>query len=426
MQNIARYIEKMNNWPFCLAANIALAAGIFLCALLGRSLGIQGPALAISVVWPATGLSLAALLILGYRAGYGVFTGNFLYNALFFSTYPPSIEAGSLHAAMATTFITFGSVAQAFVSAYIMRTFSTPLFFRTVKDIFIFLIPASLLACLIGSTVGVATLFFSGDVENSLVLPLWLTFWLGDTFGIYVVTPLLVVWTLLPQEPKLSAHLPSLICMGVLFVILLLLTHHYDYPLPHLFVPISIWAAYLFRMHGASMAIFLMTASSIAFAATVQGYEGTSLISLITFIGVTIAASLLIAAIVNERAEAWALLSSRNIYLEQEADVKVDILEQVRTEAHHNRKLASLSAASEKFVEQIHTPLSNIDLLTKSSLASLEELNKILADQTKLTPEARQILSEKLQQIQRGLSDTLGSKKRISKVMETLKREETE
>ena len=45
-----------------------------------------------------------------------------------------------------------------------------------------------------------------------------------------------------------------------------------------------------------------------------------------TSIGITIAASLIIAAVVNERAQAWALLDSRNLYLEKQVDVKVEIL----------------------------------------------------------------------------------------------------
>ena len=45
--------------------NILLAVLIFYNAELGRLLGIKGEPLAISVVWPATGFSLAALLLFG-------------------------------------------------------------------------------------------------------------------------------------------------------------------------------------------------------------------------------------------------------------------------------------------------------------------------------------------------------------------------
>jgi len=409
----------MKKWYFCLGINLILTVGIFLCALLGRSLGIQEPALAISVVWPATGLSLATLLLFGYRAGVGVFVGNFAFNIFVLIIYPTAIHLTPLHKIIIATFISTGSFAQALISAYIIRTYSTPLIFRTVQDVFIFLIPASMLSCLIGSTVGVATLAIEGGLDKSLILPVWLTFWLGDTVGIYVITPLIVVWTLRYQEIRFSDHIPSFICMVFLFGLFSFSTYFFDYPLPHLFVPLSIWAAYLFRMYGASLAIFLMTASSVAFAAF-HGSEGTSLISLITFISVTIAASLIIAAVVNERADAWALLDSRNTYLEKEVDVKMNILDQVRSEVSQNRKLSTQSSVSKSLTLEIHAPLNQIEDITKSSLEALKEIQKLLTEQSNLTLVEKKIFAQKLYQIRQGLSDTIDLQKFIAKVVKKL------
>lgn len=420
MQNIARFTEKMKKWDYCIGINLLLAIGIFLCALLGRSLGIQGPALAISVVWPATGLSLAALLLYGNCAGLGIFAGNLAYNLYFLSAHTPSSDSAMLHLAITATCITLGSLIQALISAHIMRTFSTPLFFRTVQDIFNFLVPASLLACLVGSTIGALTLLISGGVDSHLALPLWLTFWLGDTVGIYVMTPLIVVWTLIPQETRFSSHIPSLLCMTLLFILLALATYLFDYPLPHLFVPISIWASYTFRLHGASLAIFLMTTASIAYAAGVQGYEGTSLISLITFIGVTIAASLIIAAVVNERDQAWNLLNSRNLYLEKEVDVKVEVIDLIKTEVYQKRKLASLGATSGKLAEEIQSPLSRIMKATHESLVNIHELYRLL-EEKKWTPESKSRFTGNLKGIQARLEDTSSASQLISKLLESLK-----
>lgn len=416
MLNADHFIEKMKNWRFCFGINLLLAVGIFLCALLGRSLGIQGPVLAISVIWPATGLSLAALLIFGYRTGVGVFVGNFAYNLLFLIKYPHAVSSTPLHNIFfMAIFISMGSFVQALISAYIIRTFSTSLFFRTVQDVFIFLFPASILSCLIGSTVGVAALAILGGLDKSLVMSVWLTFWLGDTVGIYVITPLLVIWTLQPQEIRFSDHIPSIICIVFFFAVFSFATYFFDYPLPHLFVPISIWAAYLFRMHGASLAIFLMAASSVTFAAF-HGYEGTSLISLISFIAITIAASLIIAAVVIERAQAWALLDSRNLYLEKEVDVKVKILEHVRSEASQKRKLTtqdSASKSSKMLTLQIDAAFSQIERIIINSQEALEEIQKLLTEQNNLTTMEKKLFAEKLIQIRQGLSDTLNLRKVI-------------
>jgi len=382
-------------------------------------MGLQGPALAISVVWPATGLSLAALLLFGYWAGAGVFVGNFAYNLLFLILYPPGIYLTPLYMVVVATFISMGSFAQALVSTYIIRTYSTPLIFLTVQDVFIFLIPASMLSCIIGSTVGAATLVIAGGLDNSLILPVWLTFWLGDTVGIYVITPLIVIWTLRHKEIRFSDHIPSIVCMLLLFVIFSCATYFFSYPLPHLFVPISIWAAYLFRMHGASLAIFLMTAASIAFAAS-HGYEGTSLISPITFIGVTIAASLLIAAVVNERAQAWALLDSRNIYLEKQVDMKIEIIEYVRSEVSHKRKFTTQDSVSKLLTLQIDAPLSQIESITKSSQEALQEIQKLLEEQNNLTSAEKKLFAEKVHQIRQGLSETIDLQQLITEIFQRL------
>lgn len=399
----------MKNWPFFIFVNLTLAVGIFLCAIIGRSMGIQGPALAISVVWPATGLSLAALLLFGYGATIGIIIGIFAYNLLFLTGYPPTLKF--IHLDIAIFFLSLGSVVQALLSAYIIRNYSTPFMFRTVQDIFIFLVPASLLSCLIGSTVGVTTLAITGGVEKNLILPVWLTFWLGDSAGVYVITPLLVIWTIQPKEIKFSDHIPSILCMTLLFIAFSFVSYFFGHPLPHLFVPISIWAAYLFRMHGASLAIFLMTAAAIAFA-TSQGYEGTSLISLITFIGVSIAASLIIAAVVNEREEAWALLDSRNIYLEKEVDVKGEILEQVRSDVSHKKNLASLSPALKLIFMQVFKLSNDIEHESKKSLKIVEDIQELL------TSNEKEHISEKLHLIAKGLFEILNSEKLIRETIE--------
>lgn len=38
----------------------------------------------VTVVWPPSGIALAAMLLLGYRAGAGVWFGSFLVNLLFY------------------------------------------------------------------------------------------------------------------------------------------------------------------------------------------------------------------------------------------------------------------------------------------------------------------------------------------------------
>lgn len=418
IRNINYCSNMMGSLLCCLFVNLALTAGIYLAAIWGRSMGIEGPALAISIVWPATGLSLAALLLFGYKAGIGVFAGNFVYNFLAFNTFLP--EFSTFNITVMAFSISIGSLIQAMISAYIIKTYSTPLVFRSVKDIFIFLIPAALLPCMIGSSIGVATLALAGELDKSLILTVWLTFWLGDSFGIYFVTPIIMIWSLQPIDVKFSDNILSISWMIFLFVLFSFITYYFKLTLPQLFVPISIWAAYLFRMHGASLAIFLMTAASIVFA-NVQGYEGVELTSIITFIAVTIAASLIIAAVVNEREEAFALLDSRNIYLEKEVDVKEEILEYVKHEALQKVKLVSSSSLHLQLLQN-QIPLNAIDLCIKRSEKIMEEIQAFLNKHKTLNISEKKLIVEKLHQMKQELSDTAKCQELLFQIMENLKK----
>ena len=76
------YSSKMQTTNFRWFLNIILAGIIFSNAEAGRLLGIQSLPLHFSAVWPATGFSLTALLLFGYKAWPGVLAGNFAYNFL--------------------------------------------------------------------------------------------------------------------------------------------------------------------------------------------------------------------------------------------------------------------------------------------------------------------------------------------------------
>lgn len=272
---------------------------------------------------------------------------------------------------------------------------------------------------MIGSSIGVATLALAGEMDKSLILTTWLTFWLGDSFGIYLITPMIMIWSLKPIDVKFSDNIPSISWMAFLFVLFSFITYYFKLTLPQLFVPISIWAAYLFRMHGASLAIFLMTTASIIFAKT-QGYEGLELTSIITFIAVTIAASLIIAAVVNEKEEAFALLDSRNIYLEKEVDVKEEILEYVKHEA--SQKSRSNNSTLQLQLLQNQMPLNAIGLCIKRSEKILEEAQAFLNKHKTLNISEKELIVEKLHQMKQELSDTARCQGLLLQIMENCKK----
>jgi diguanylate cyclase (GGDEF)-like protein/PAS domain S-box-containing protein len=141
-----------------------------------------------TVVWPPSGIALAATLLLGYRAGAGVWLGAFLVNLLVFVFhYPLTTTAVITSGSIAT-----GSMLQAFLAALLYRRRIGAHIPRGLTAVFSFVTIAAL-SCLVGATVGVSSLAFSGDIIWVNYIDSWLTWWMGDLVGILTVGPILLV-----------------------------------------------------------------------------------------------------------------------------------------------------------------------------------------------------------------------------------------
>ena len=294
------YSTKMQAMTFRWFLNILLAVIIYCNAEAGRLLGIQGLPLHFSAVWPATGISLAALLLFGYRTWPGIFAGNLIYNFLHLYLQGTSF-IGPSTAALA---ITLGSLAQALLGAYLMRRFSTTGYFKTIRDAIIFLLAGGVLTCMIAATIGVCTLYLYGVLPAQSVLYTWLTFWFGDCMGVYTVTPLVTIWSLL-KVPKVRCSRIELLLLFFAFVLtsLLFISVRY-YPPAYLFIPLALWVAYRFRFHGATVAILFIsivtiTTTMLDHGSFIYAYPHAPLLVLVMFLEVLVASTLFMAAVMN-------------------------------------------------------------------------------------------------------------------------------
>lgn len=303
--NNGHFENRMRSFSFRLSVNILLAIVIYLAAEVGKRTGIEGPALPVSLIWPATGISLAALLIFGFKVSPGIFIGNLLSNmtALIF------INSESFIAPFLTAVIvSSGSYLQAIAGNVIIRTFSSERYFKTVSDVMIFLFPAGIFTCFIAPTIGMTALYsFYGNMNLHELIYAWITFWIGDTVGIFVGTPFLVVWTRKPDKPFVFVTLfwESVVIVLSLFAVLYLIFIE-KIEILRLYIPICMWAAYRFRLHGATLAIVLLT--TIQVVPTIfdigpfdGGHFWNHLINLITFIETSVGVVLTFGALVEER-----------------------------------------------------------------------------------------------------------------------------
>ncbi len=345
MPDLKHYEDKMQTtkkmlWPVI----FGLALANLLGAELGRLLGIKGQALAISVWWPPAGISLAAILLFGFRCWPGIFLGIFCYNFLHLYLSGSSL-ANPLVTALA---VSFGSLIQALLGGFIIRTLSSPGYFNTVKDIFIFLIFGGILTCMTASSIGAFALFVYGDVKETNLLKNWLTFWLGDSLGIYIFTPLLVVWTIYKPLVRISQYPWEAFFMIVSFFAISVSSFYYALPLAHLFIPLSLWVTYRFRLFGATLMIF--ASALVTIIPTAYGYGifahltlPDNLLVLVSFLEMIIITSLVLAAVINEREEAWDVLQNYTKHLEEKIKAQ-------------NKKLQDAESGSQKTEDRSQKP----------------------------------------------------------------------
>lgn len=201
---------------------LGIAAAYYVTGRLGLLLAIP-PGYA-TPVWPPSGIALGAILIGGYQGWPGVLLGSWLLNMA------PSFEATNgmalLKGVALPTSIGLGAAVQAVVGAYLVRRvvgFPNPL--SRERDIGAFLGLGGPVSCLTNATVGVTSLLIAGKIPWAASFHNWWTWWIGDTIGVLIVTPLLLSWLAEPRDiwrrRRLSVAVPlvsALMLAVVVFV----------------------------------------------------------------------------------------------------------------------------------------------------------------------------------------------------------------
>jgi signal transduction histidine kinase len=279
---------------------VGIAVLYVLAALAGLQLdAVSGFA---SLVWPPTGIALAAVLLAGPRLWPGVFIGALVAN--FLNGAPALAAAG----------IATGNTLEAVVGAYFLRR--VPGFRAALDDlrgVLALIVFAATLSTMISATIGVASLYFAGFAAPQNVAETWRTWWVGDAIGALLVAPAILAWAN-GSRARLSARRlleAALLTVGVVvasLVVFIVPTGPPGGPLrqAYVFFPLLMWAAIRFGQRGAVTATVVV--SAIAVAGTVLGrgpfVEPTlheSLLALQTFMGISGATFLVLGASISER-----------------------------------------------------------------------------------------------------------------------------
>ncbi|HET9039087.1 MAG TPA: MASE1 domain-containing protein [Gemmatimonadales bacterium] len=293
---------------------IGLAAVYYLAARLGLRYASIGQS--ISLVWPPTGIAIAALIVLGPSTWPGVALGAFLANAA--TAIPPSAAAA----------IAVGNTLEAVLAAALLaRAVGRPPRLDAMPAVRVLVLASAPLGATVSALIGVTALVMSGVLPSAGADSAIAVWWTGNLLGALVIAPLLLAWAPLPRSTA-SARGPlevALLCLGTVLAAELGLGHLLPVPamfrrLDYLYVlfPFVIWAALRFGSRGASLMTF--TVSLVAVWRTIQGggpfnttTGGGTLFAVACYLGVVAVTGLLLAAAVtHERESATEALRRRD------------------------------------------------------------------------------------------------------------------
>lgn len=181
---------------------MALTSRILLLALAYVLAGRLALLLAIppgfaTAIFPPVGIALAAVLIWGYPLLLGVFLGSTLLNL---SISADSLATlGSSHLWVASG-IALGTSLQCLTASWLIRRllgFPNPLVDE--RSIFMLLAIGGPLSCLLSACIGPWVLYQAGLIAYSALPFSFWTWWVGDSIGVLIATPLMLI---LFAEPR--------------------------------------------------------------------------------------------------------------------------------------------------------------------------------------------------------------------------------
>ncbi|MCM0082195.1 MASE1 domain-containing protein [Geomonas sp. Red32] len=278
--------------------HLIVAGAYLLTAKVGLLLAI--PHTNATPVWPPSGIALAACLIYGYRIWPGIFAGALLANAA-----APG-DHSLLSSVLFSVTTAGGNTLEALAASWLIRCGSAYRFtFDRLADTLRFILFGALASPLISATVGTFALnmMVNDWPESSEV---WLTWWVGDVVGALLFTPLILNWPKRPL-PRWSGRKAMEAAAALLGLALVeIVSFRLDLPLEYLFIPILFWTAFRLGSFEAAVALVLVMASAVLWTLNgyghfAAGHPERALLFLQMYIGVTAAATLVVAAMVATR-----------------------------------------------------------------------------------------------------------------------------
>ena len=292
-------------------------------ALVYLVLGLLGQTMAIAPgnvtpVWPPSGFALAIIFIFGKSMWPGIFLGAFIVNTHAFfdisslNTFISAIVAGLT--------ISAGSLLQLVLGSWILKErLNTPIY--GTPSAFLFFSIATPIICLVSSSIGTASLFLANETSGSECIRIWTTWWLGDTLGIILAAPII----LMAYDLRPTPHIKPAVLMSLAALVLTTLFSFgvffndamSHYPLAFLSLPVLLFFSFQFGRFETMIAALVLAALATILTCHgkgqfVVGNLNTSLLLLQLFIAITTVTAVTIAILSHNHKKTEQLLRKEN------------------------------------------------------------------------------------------------------------------
>lgn len=240
MSNFGNYVLRL----------FLVGISYFLSARLG--LLLAPPELAISLIWIPAGVATTALI----RWGFNMWPAIFIAAA---SVMEYSFKQPWPFASITVIGQTLGPCAV----AYLLKQLEFNSQFKYKHDIFIFTL-ATFTGLLIPTTTGIGALLFADKISNQGLMDAWLSWWVGDSIGVLVTTPLFLTLTKknlkkLSEKGK-ELYIGTIITTSLMFLLFFQSSNTSIKLLPLVAIPLffTVWAALRLDVLGTSFSVFAL------------------------------------------------------------------------------------------------------------------------------------------------------------------------
>lgn len=255
-------------------------------------------------VWPAYGVALAAFIAYGAR----------VWPAIALSAFAVAVEGAV--SPLAAVGQAAGATVGAFTGTYLLRRIPgfDPSLSR-LRDALGLIGPGAFGSALVSSSIGILSLYATGVQPYSGIGAAWSIYWLGDSTGVLLVTPLIFT---LPQLARIRSRarlleLAALLTLVTIACVIVFGGLPAD-PIPldvlaFAVLPLVMWGAIEFGIAGATCSVFLIAALATVLTAFGHGpfAENTPFINAVlldVLFAVLAVSGLSLAAVITERQRA--------------------------------------------------------------------------------------------------------------------------